>query len=130
MKQTLINCLLLTLVCLSAVGQKKAIGGNKDKNGCLSSAGYQWSSLKKECIRSFEVELQLTNRLKTFNCAVIFSKNKQIAEIFSKEGVFLMKSKNNKKDKYYAENGWILEKKKNSWIITSKNNLIIYQKLS
>ncbi len=29
------------------------IGGDKDKDGCLASAGYTWSKLNKECVRVF-----------------------------------------------------------------------------
>lgn len=30
------------------------IGGEKDKHGCLTSAGYAWSEIRKDCIRLFE----------------------------------------------------------------------------
>lgn len=33
----------------------KAIGGDKDENGCLTAGGYTWSQLKEDCIRIFEV---------------------------------------------------------------------------
>lgn len=29
------------------------LGGDKDKDGCLASAGYTWSKLNKECVRVF-----------------------------------------------------------------------------
>lgn len=29
------------------------LGGDKDKDGCLASAGYAWSKLNKECVRVF-----------------------------------------------------------------------------
>ncbi len=29
------------------------LGSDKDRNGCLASAGYTWSKLNKECVRAF-----------------------------------------------------------------------------
>jgi hypothetical protein len=40
-----------------AVGQKEdpiMIGGEKDENGCLTSAGYTWCESKQKCLRSYE----------------------------------------------------------------------------
>jgi hypothetical protein len=36
-----------------------AVGGDVDANGCKPSAGYTWSPLRKECIRTFEKGLRL-----------------------------------------------------------------------
>ena len=30
------------------------VGGDKDKHGCLASAGYTWSEAQKDCIRLWE----------------------------------------------------------------------------
>jgi hypothetical protein len=35
------------------------VGADQDEHGCKASAGYQWSSLKNECIRIFESGIQL-----------------------------------------------------------------------
>ncbi len=35
------------------------LGSDRDKHGCIASAGYQWSELKKECVRLFEVGARL-----------------------------------------------------------------------
>lgn len=37
----------------------KVVGIDKDKNGCVTSAGYKWSILKKTCIRPFEDGIRL-----------------------------------------------------------------------
>lgn len=37
----------------------KPIGGKKDAYGCLASAGYTWSVLRRDCIRVFEVGIRL-----------------------------------------------------------------------
>lgn len=34
--------------------EPRTIGGNKDSHGCYTSAGYVWSTLQKQCIRTFE----------------------------------------------------------------------------
>jgi hypothetical protein len=36
------------------------VGADKDKNGCLATAGYTWSVLKQDCIRLFEIAFVLT----------------------------------------------------------------------
>jgi hypothetical protein len=33
---------------------KVVVGNDKDPNGCVTSAGYRWSQLRKDCIRAFE----------------------------------------------------------------------------
>ena len=35
------------------------VGGDKDENGCIASAGYTWSVLKNDCIRVFEIGYRL-----------------------------------------------------------------------
>jgi len=62
------------------------VGGDVDKHGCKPSAGYTFSSLKNDCVRLFEQEIQLkavdsTQSYATF-AAVIFSIDKRKAEIF------------------------------------------------
>lgn len=32
------------------------VGGDKDKHGCIASAGYTWSEAQKDCIRLWEKE--------------------------------------------------------------------------
>ena len=66
------------------------VGADKDIHGCIGSAGYQWSEIRKECIRSFELPLQLLNSDKTFISSFLFSENKNQAEVFSKEGHFIL----------------------------------------
>ncbi|WP_428228815.1 hypothetical protein [Flavobacterium sp.] len=60
------------------------VGGDSDVHGCKASAGYTWSSLKKECVRLFEVGTKLTHTEdgKTYSTVayVIFDGNK--AELF------------------------------------------------
>lgn len=66
--------------------QPKA-GADKDTHGCIASAGYTYSQLKKECIRTFEQKIQLKEIATkgNYTAAVLFNKNKSKAEIFLKE---------------------------------------------
>lgn len=63
---------------------KKVVGGDVDTHGCKPSAGYTWSSLKKECVRLFEVGTKLAHAEdgKTYSAVsyVIFEGNQ--AELF------------------------------------------------
>lgn len=63
------------------------LGGDKDENGCISSAGYVWSALKNDCIRVFEVGYRLNPIQKSaedsvLSAFVIFNDNKDKVELF------------------------------------------------
>jgi hypothetical protein len=62
---------------------------DKDENGCLTSAGYVWSQLNKECVKIYQSAIILypyanqTNEDETLNAYVVFSKEGgNEAEIF------------------------------------------------
>ena len=63
------------------------VGADKDTYGCIASAGYTYSQLKKECIRTFEQKIQLKEIATkgSYTAAVIFNKDQSKAEIFLKE---------------------------------------------
>lgn len=69
------------------------VGADADTHGCKASAGYTWSSLKKECIRIFDgTRLSHYDDGNTYTTAsyVIFDGNK--AELFldtQKESIIL-----------------------------------------
>ncbi|WP_433829279.1 hypothetical protein [Flavobacterium anhuiense] len=69
------------------------VGADVDDHGCKASAGYTWSTLKKECIRIFEgTKLSHSDDGKKYTTAsyVIFDGNK--AELFldtQKESIIL-----------------------------------------
>mgnify|MGYP000985828540 CR=1 FL=1 len=77
---------------------KVSLGTDKDENGCVTSAGYKWSVLRKECIRVFDqgYRLNAIAELKedgtSFSAFVVFSEDKKEAELFlpnSNESVML-----------------------------------------
>lgn len=73
--------------------KETVVGGDADSHGCKASAGYTWSTLKKECIRIFEgTKLSHADDGKKYTTAsyVIFDGNK--AELFldtQKESIVL-----------------------------------------
>jgi hypothetical protein len=75
-----------TLVIFAQQTQPKA-GADRDSHGCISSAGYTYSQLKKECIRTFEQKIQLKEMATkgNYNAAILFNKDQSKAEIFLKE---------------------------------------------
>ena len=75
------------LMLISTLGYAQVItGADRDKHGCIGSAGYTYSILKKDCIRVFEqkIKLQEVDSAKNYNAiaAVIFSKDSKKAELF------------------------------------------------
>ncbi len=63
------------------------VKSDRDSHGCIGSAGYTYSQLKKECIRTFEQKIQLKEITPNGNytAAIIFNKDQSKAEIFLKE---------------------------------------------
>ncbi|KAF2508463.1 hypothetical protein EYY60_15140 [Flavobacterium zhairuonense] len=77
----------------SETKKETVVGADSDVHGCKASAGYTWSTLKKECIRVFEgTKLSHYDDGKEYTTAsyVIFDGNK--AELFldtQKESIIL-----------------------------------------
>jgi hypothetical protein len=61
-------------------------GSDKDEHGCIGSAGYTWSVVRKECIRIFEAGTRLnpTDAVadKTASAFVVFDKYEGKAEVY------------------------------------------------
>lgn len=64
----------------------KAVGSDKDKHGCIGSAGYTFSVVKDKCIKLFEEKIQLkeadSKKSYVANAVVILSKDGKKAEVF------------------------------------------------
>lgn len=93
------NTKLLLAVMMTAAfttvgfGQKitqKVAGADRDKHGCIGSAGYTYSVIKNDCVRLFEEKIQLREANPTTSSAssavVILSKDKKKAELFLPSG--------------------------------------------
>lgn len=87
MKKSIIFGLFALSTSAIGLAQDKIAGADQDAHGCKASAGYTYSTLKKECIRSFEQKIQLKEIASKgqFNAAVVFNTDKSKAEIFLKE---------------------------------------------
>ena len=86
-KTFLFALLLAGTSALFAQQTKPKAGADKDIHSCIASAGYTYSELKKECIRTFEQKIQLKEIATkgNYTAAVLFNKDQSKAEIFLKE---------------------------------------------
>jgi len=77
--------ILAMLWCTGSFAQ--VTGSDRDKHGCIGSAGYQWSELKKECVQLFEAgtpfEAYGKNMDSSLAAYVIVSKDLKKAEVFT-----------------------------------------------
>jgi len=99
--QKILLATFLLLAGSSMMAQEKPIGGDKDAHGCLASAGYTWSAVKKQCIRVFELAIKLDEvnpqGSSSTITGVVWSKDKTKAEIFTAgESTSLILVKNGK----------------------------------
>lgn len=71
------------------------LGGDLDQFGCKNSAGFEWSKLRKECIRVWVNSIKLPSVSESsFQANLFFSEDKGLAEIFiveEKESIVLKK---------------------------------------
>ena len=91
-------CLLLFILnSCSQSAYNELVGNGRDEHGCLTSAGYQWSYAKNDCIRTWEAGTRLESPKETI--FVVFSKDSVFAEIFaSKHKSILCKRTKNKNE--------------------------------
>lgn len=94
------------------------LGHDKDDNGCVTSAGYKWSVLRKECIRVFEegYRLNSADSLRTediaYSAFVVFDDSEKQAELYlpdREESVLLDKDS----EGIYKNSQWTLNTKSN-----------------
>ncbi len=111
------------------VYEPEIVGNDSDEHGCKASAGYSWSTLKKECIRVFELKMQLSNSDKTKIAGLIFSEDQLKAEIITSEGTFLLEKYN---DMYVShpqsDPHYFLRKKNGKWVFETEEK-ILYSEL-
>lgn len=136
--------ILGALICISALAifascntsKKSLIGGQKDSHGCLSAAGYQWSEVRKDCIRIFEDGIQLTsvdNPNATLAAYIVFSKDSTDVEAYIPEvDRHPIMHKQNIPD-FYSENpkfvgAYNLRKIKGEWLLLEGDNKVYTSK--
>ncbi|UIR55336.1 hypothetical protein LZQ00_13785 [Sphingobacterium sp. SRCM116780] len=95
------------------------VGADKDKNGCIASAGYTWSTLKDSCVRPFEqIQLGVINNQDTYETAayLIIDEAKHGAEVFIKENPESIVLKHVKEHEY-ANNDYRLIQDDHCWTL-------------
>ncbi len=112
--------------------QTQIKGGDRDAHGCIGSAGYTYSQIKKDCVRTFEQKIKLTEVAPkdsyTSIAAVIFSKDMKKAEVFVKDAetgsIILTRAG---KAKVWKKDGYTLVSYKKNGYQLKKDNIVIYQ---
>ncbi|WP_199233845.1 hypothetical protein [Pedobacter sp. HMWF019] len=110
------------------------VGGDRDKHGCIGSAGYTYSVIKKDCVRLFEQKTQLkevnAKGSATFNATVIFSADNKQAEIFvprSKSSTILTRTRGTKRSSVWKKDKYALYQKGDTYILKESNKPIFAQ---
>ena len=91
MKKTILIASLIVLFTSCANNKNTSsapkAGSDRDTHNCIASAGYTWSELKNDCVRSWEVGVQFdpsaTRKDKTSIASILFLNDK--AEVFASE---------------------------------------------
>ncbi|MCJ7932454.1 MAG: hypothetical protein MUW56_02155 [Chryseobacterium sp.] len=112
--------------------EKPMLGGDRDAHGCIGSAGYTYSQIKRDCVRVFEQKIKLTEVApkgsSTSMAAVIFSKDMKKAEVFVKDaenGSIILTRPG--KAKAWKKEGYVLVPYKKSGYQLKKDNVVIYR---
>lgn len=128
MKKSILFITSLVLLCACSQKNTKAsmdsrlVGNDKDRHGCIGSAGYTWSEVRGECIRLFEIGIlttSLTNE--TENAYIVLSQDSTEIELFcSNELKNEILVKNAKNTWGNADNTLNVVLKDNIWSISIK----------
>lgn len=130
MKKTI----LLSAMFLGTLTFAQKVGGDRDSHGCIGSAGYTYSQVKKDCVRLFEQKIKL-NEVKpkgssTSMTAVIFSKDMNQAEIFlpdTNSGSLILTKFGRSTSKTWKNGKYTLVHYKKTGYQLKKDNVVIYQ---
>lgn len=78
--------MILGLLGAGCSSQREIMTGNdRDEHGCIASAGYTWSEVRQDCIRTFEVGIRLdnaTNPQATTSAFAVFAKDSSLVELY------------------------------------------------
>ena len=126
-KQLFLFCSILLATSSFSFGQKT--GDDRDEHGCIASAGYTYSLIKKTCVRVFEQKIQLKEvnpkGTSTSIAAVIFSEDNKKAEVFlpglTPSQILVRKGT---RDNYIWKKGGLVLSKKNGYELKKDGKLI------
>ncbi|RNA62719.1 hypothetical protein D1631_12625 [Chryseobacterium nematophagum] len=124
--------ILINTLFLGSFMFAQKVGGDRDAHGCIGSAGYTYSQVKKDCIRTFEQKVKLTEvnpkASYTSMTAVVFSDDMKKAEVFLPEqesgSLILTRAK---KGKAWKNGKYALVSNKKTGYKLKKDNVVIYQ---
>ncbi|WP_238807150.1 hypothetical protein [Emticicia aquatica] len=105
------------------------VGNDSDEHGCKASAGYTWSVIKNDCIRTWETGIQLEPiENQSFKATVVLSDDLKKAELFivNVVGSVMLDQVNPEKEVYSSEAGYEFSKQENGWLL-KKDNKSIYK---
>ncbi|KMQ64695.1 hypothetical protein ACM46_10640 [Chryseobacterium angstadtii] len=128
MKKTI----MLSAMFVGSLMFAQTVGGDKDAHGCIGSAGYTYSQIRKDCVRVFEQKIKLTEVASkgssTSMAAVIFSKDMKKAEVFipDTDGESLILTRLGK-GKTWKKDGYVLVPFQKNGFQLKKDNVVIYQ---
>jgi hypothetical protein len=108
---------LMIISCSSTRGKGMMTGNDRDEHGCIGSAGYTWSEVRKDCIRLFEDGMEVKDARSPEGEATyaVFSRDSSKVEIFAvynKKSSMLVRDGNQWNGKnmilMHASDGWKL----------------------
>lgn len=116
------------------VNDPQIVGGDEDEHGCKPSAGYQWSEIRKDCIRLFEtgirlnpVDKSLEQSLSAFVVFAADSSMQQQVELFvpsNQHSVFLTKKETGLE---WENEAYVLALEKNKYMLMTKKQSVLYE---
>ncbi|MGM5629730.1 hypothetical protein O2K51_02415 [Apibacter raozihei] len=123
-KLGILTGVLCILCSCSRPANQTLVGNDSDKHGCKGSAGYQWSQLKNDCIRTFEDGVQLSPVSVSTSAAYVL-KVKDKVEVFeaSVPGSVVLIKQN---DKSWKNGVWEVDNVNGKYLL-KKNGKVIYQ---
>lgn len=86
MKKIMFGVLAILLCVMTGCKSSAGLAGSdRDKHGCIGSAGYVWSSVQKDCIRLFEKGIRLNDKIdiySSFAAYLVFNADSSSVEVF------------------------------------------------
>lgn len=127
MKKKLLFICIPPLLLVACKNEATIIGSKQESEKCNASAGYQWSTIKNDCIRVFEQNYQLRSiekkPMETI-CALIFNSNNDQVEVFADTTVILTKISADNFEGAFSYKKYNLKKNNGKWQLTIDNMLL------
>lgn len=126
-KNVMLLSIVFVLMSCTSSKQTTMTGNDRDRHGCIPSAGYTWSEVRKDCIKVFEIGTRLNNvidKKATASAFAVFSSDESVAELFlpdNSDHSRLKKSTDGWKNKTFEL------KKSNNKLSLYKGGKLIYQ---